>query len=155
MSFPGAVGALPVAGAANIVDGDTFDIGATRIRLWGVDAVEGAQTCELNGHPWDCGGEATRRLTAFLAGTEVKCEPKDRDRYGRTVATCSARGADIGAWLVSEGLALDYVEFSKGTYKGQQVAAETAKRGVWRSKFIPPWEFRHGESKADSTEQRR
>lgn len=155
MSFPGAVGALPIAGVATIVDGDTFDIGGTRIRVWGVDAVEGEQACELNGHPWDCGGEATRRLSAFLAGAEVKCEPKDHDKYGRTVATCNARGADIGAWLVSEGLAVDYTEFSKGAYRGQQVAAEAAKRGVWRGKFIPPWEFRHGDSKGGSTEQGR
>jgi len=36
------------------------------------------------------------------------------DRYGRTVATCAVAGADMGAWLVAQGLALDWPRYSGG-----------------------------------------
>ena len=34
-----------IAGRARVVDGDSLEIGAARIRLFGIDAPEGAQHC--------------------------------------------------------------------------------------------------------------
>ncbi|WP_346656456.1 thermonuclease family protein [Bradyrhizobium sp. NBAIM01] len=45
---------------------------------------------------------------AFIARRPVNCVPLSLDRYGRTVATCSAAGKDLGEWLVRNGLALDW-----------------------------------------------
>ena len=72
----------------------------------------------------------------------VVCSPKDRDRYGRTVATCEAREIDVGRWMVLQGWALDYERYSKGEYAGAQAAAKSAKRGLWVGVFEPPWEWR-------------
>ena len=44
----------------------------------------------------------------FLGATPVHCSPVNLDQYGRTVATCSVNGIDLGGWLVSNGLALDW-----------------------------------------------
>ena len=33
------------SGTLHVVDGDTFDVGDVRVRLFGVDAVERSQTC--------------------------------------------------------------------------------------------------------------
>jgi hypothetical protein len=52
------------------------------------------------------------------------------DQYGRTVAACSADGADLGEWLVHNGLALDWPQFSKGRYDAAQRDAEHAGRGI-------------------------
>lgn len=136
-----SVGTASLAGRAKVIGADTFDLGEIRMRLWGIDAIEGDQSCYLNGKPWDCGQEAFRRLEAFIAGAEVK--PKDRDPYGRTVARCNVHDVDIGAWLVREGWALDYKQYSEGAYQQEQAAAESARRGIWQGKFDPPWEFRH------------
>ncbi len=49
---------------------------------------------------------------------------------GRTVASCSVGGADLGEWLVRSGLALDWPQYSKGRYAAAQRDAEHAGRGI-------------------------
>lgn len=43
----------------------------------------------------------------------VACEARDTDRYGRIVAVCSQSGIDLNAWMVEEGHALAYRQYSK------------------------------------------
>lgn len=64
------------------------------------------------------------------------------DQYGRTVATCSAGDADLGEWLVQNGLALDWPQFSKGRYKAAQWSAERAGLGIWKGSYVEPWLYR-------------
>lgn len=132
----------PIVGQALVVDGDTVDIGDTRVRIWGIDAIESGQTCSREGRPWDCARDISFGLSAHLDGQIVTCQPKGSDRYGRVLALCLVRNGDLGAWLVQQGLALDYTEFSGGAYKVQEAVAKTAKRGIWRGDFVPPWEWR-------------
>jgi hypothetical protein len=40
------VSAAEVSGPARVIDGDTLDIGTTRVRLFGIDAPESAQRCK-------------------------------------------------------------------------------------------------------------
>jgi len=45
--------AQTLVGRASVVDGDTLEIRGERVRLWGIDAVESAQTClDEAGKPW-------------------------------------------------------------------------------------------------------
>jgi endonuclease YncB( thermonuclease family) len=54
----------------------------------------------------------------------VSCLPISLDRYGRTVATCSVGATDLGDWLVRNGLALDWPQYSKRKYDDVQREAE-------------------------------
>jgi endonuclease YncB( thermonuclease family) len=101
--------------AAQVTDGDTLKQGGVTYRLWGIDAPELTQTCPDG---WPAGRMAATRLQALTAGRPIVCQEKDRDRYGRTVAICRASGEDLGAKLVSEGLAWAFVRYS-GDYVGQ------------------------------------
>src|SRR5690606_10132769 len=56
---------VTVAGPAKVVDGDSLEIGATQIRLFGIDAPEGRQTCARNGTAWRCGEDAATHLRAL------------------------------------------------------------------------------------------
>jgi endonuclease YncB( thermonuclease family) len=132
----------PLIGIASVIDGDTIEIAKARIRFWGIDAIEADQTCTRDGRVWDCARHTLVTLKARLDRQTVYCQPKGRDLYGRIVATCQARGEDIGTWLVGQGLALDYPEFSGGAYAAEQVVAQAAKRGLWRGDFQLPWEWR-------------
>jgi endonuclease YncB( thermonuclease family) len=115
-----------LAGQASIVDGDTLEIHGTRIRLWGIDAPESSQLCR---------GE-------FIARRPVSCIPISHDRYGRTVASCSIAGTDLAGWLVGNGLALDWPQYSKGKFDTIQREAEHAGRGMWAGSYVEPWLYR-------------
>ena len=98
-----------LAGQASVIDGDTIEIHGTRIRLWGIDAPENAQLCRgEDSLQYRCGAKAANDLDVFIARRPVSCTPISLDQYGRTVATCSVDGTDLGQWLVSNGLALDW-----------------------------------------------
>jgi endonuclease YncB( thermonuclease family) len=61
---------------------------------------------------------------------------------GRTVATCSVGGADLGEWLVRGGLAFDRPQYSKRKYDAAQRDAEHAGRGTWAGSYVEPWLYR-------------
>ena len=117
-------------GQASIVDGDTLEIHGTRIRLWGIDAPESTQLCRgEDSLQYRCGAKAANDLDAFIGGRPVSRTPISLDQYGRTVATCSVNGTDLGQWLVGNGLALDWPNYSHGMYDKIQREAEHAGRG--------------------------
>jgi endonuclease YncB( thermonuclease family) len=51
-------------------------------------------------------------------------------------------GADLGEWLVRNGLALDWPEYSKGKYGADQSTAEQAGRGIWAGSYVRRWLYR-------------
>lgn len=132
-----------MTGQASIIDGDTLEIHGTRIRLWGVDAPESDQLCRgEDSLQYRCGAKAANDLDAIIAKRPVSCIPISLDQYGRTVATCSVGGVDLGEWLVRNGLALDWPQYSQGRYDAVQREAEHAGRGIWEGSYVEPWLFR-------------
>jgi endonuclease YncB( thermonuclease family) len=132
-----------ILGSAVVTDGDTVRIGDTRIRLFGVDAPEGKQSCLREGLSWLCGQESAKYLRKIVAGQPLSCEVRDRDRYGRTVAICRLPdGRDIGAEMVSGGMALAYRQYGGSMYDGAEAEAKKFARGLWAGVFQSPWEWR-------------
>ncbi len=129
-----------IVGSAQVIDGDSFVVAGTEVRLYGIDAPERRQTCLRGGRAWNCGAEAAAALRAAAAGREVVCRPRDRDRYGRTVAVCVAGGVDLGAAMVKGGLAV-----ALGAYAADEREARDARRGIWSSSFDRPeaWRAKH------------
>ena len=130
-----------LSGLAGAIDGDTLEVNGVRVRLHGIDAPEHDQPCWFRRQRWPCGLEAKRVLANQLHGRQVVCEVRDRDVHGRIVATCSIAGRDINAWMVEEGWALAYRRYSHA-YVVQEARAQRGRRGLWRSQFVPPWEWR-------------
>lgn len=127
-----------------VQDGDSFVMQQTTIRLDGIDAPEIKQNCySADGSIWRCGGEARNQLTKMLRKGDVKCEPRAKDRYGRTVATCSARDIpDIAQEMVRLGWAINAAKLGEGKYAAAEEEARNAKRGIWQGKFERPTVFR-------------
>jgi endonuclease YncB( thermonuclease family) len=136
-------GQSAIVGRAAVIDGDTFDIGRVRIRLWGIDAPESRQTCtNADGQLWRCGAAARTALRTLTTGASLQCISQYRDRDGRQVAKCSIGGRDVAGQLVAQGWVLDYPHFSKGAFQASERQARLKRIGVWQGTVTPPWEWR-------------
>lgn len=132
-----------IAGRATVVDGDGVEIGGVKIRLFGVDAPEIDQYCNrADGTRWRCGQYATVELDRTIAGREVTCAVRDKDRYGRPVAVCRVAEIDLAAAQTKSGLAVAYRKFTRD-YVDEEDDARSAKRGVWSGRFEMPWDWRN------------
>jgi len=139
----GAAFAADVIGLASVIDGDTVEIHGTRIRIFGIDAPESDQLCRNEeSELYRCGQKASNALFDFIARRPLECVEVDRDRYNRSVAVCSVGATDITDWLVRNGLALDWPQYSKGDYADAQAEAKREQRGMWGGSFKEPWNYR-------------
>ncbi|MBJ7483507.1 thermonuclease family protein [Brevundimonas sp.] len=132
-----------VVGRASMIDGDTFEIHDQRIRLWGVDAPEGRQSCDdAQVKAYACGRVAANRLDQHIQGRPVSCFEEDIDRYGRLVARCEVGGEDIGAWTVRQGHAVRYARYAGTAYVVEEAVARGGRAGVWAGRFTEPETWR-------------
>lgn len=137
-----AITEAPPAAQIRVVDADTVDIDGTRYRLHGIDAPERHQKCRTWGLTWRCGAAATEALMSRAEG--MSCQGSEADRYGRVVGVCSSGGEDLNAWLVAQGWALAYRQYSDD-YVSQEDRARSTRRGIHRGDFVEPWDWRRGE----------
>lgn len=111
-----------LCGRAWVIDGDTIDIGGTRIRLAGIDAPE-------MDHPY--GKSAKWALVNLCKGQEVRAVFDGDLSHDRTVATCYLPdGRDLSAEMVRAGMAIDWPKFSGGKYAGLEPSG--IRRKLWR-----------------------
>ena len=126
------------SGTARASDGDSLVLQGDRVRLVGIDAPELDQVCwDGDGAQWRCGRAAREELAARLAAGPAECQPRGEDKYGRTLASCSVGGTDLGAHMVERGLAL-----STEGYGAQERTARSDRRGLWQGRFIDPRTWR-------------
>jgi endonuclease YncB( thermonuclease family) len=143
----------------SVYDGDTMEVvpgrcllahfrlrcPAQHLRLLGVDAFERLQTCgDGKGGIWYCGAIATNRLKQLVATPGFGCQVDEEflDRHAREFAVCFVEGKDVGAILVSEGLAFAYGRRTR--YIAIEEQAMREKRGAWAGTFVRPQFFRSG-----------
>ncbi|QPM89204.1 thermonuclease family protein [Pseudooceanicola algae] len=127
-----------VTGAARVVDGDTLDIAGTKIRLFGIDAPESAQSC--NGLP--CGQQSTAFMQRITSGRQITCTGAEYDAYDRLLAHCFAGKVDLGGTMIANGHAMAFVRYSRD-YLPLEDEARAAGRGLWaRGTPQTPWDFR-------------
>lgn len=107
------------AGEARAIDGDTFALGETRFRAWGIDTPE-------RGRPG--ADQATRALAHILRHWSLTCTRKGRS-YDRIVVQCVIAGTsqDPACFMVAAGLAERVERYDRGHYRPctpQEIAAE-------------------------------
>jgi endonuclease YncB( thermonuclease family) len=134
-----------ISGRAEVTDGDSLEIGAARLRLYGVDAPEGRQSCTRDGRAWACGNEAARKLRGLIGDRTVTCTRRDVDDYGRIVAVCRSGAADLAAEMARSGLATAYRRYSND-YVDEENEARAARRGIWAGEFTPPEDYRRADA---------
>jgi endonuclease YncB( thermonuclease family) len=140
--------AAEVTGRVRVIDGDTFDVGRTRVRLFGIDAPEQAQSCtSKDGRRWRCGAWVSAVVTQRFQDRQARCVPIETDRYGRTVARCYVQGRDVAKSLVEDGLAFAYRRYSMD-YDLDEKGAAIRGAGLHDSSFQAPAAFRQSRTDA-------
>lgn len=134
-----------VIGKPRVIDGDTIEIAGDRVRLSGIDTPEKKQTClDESGKRWRCGEDAIFALLDLVGTHWITCKGEKRDRYGRLIAVCFAGPFDINAKMVRQGWALAYRKYSNA-YVAEEAEAKSKRRGLWRGRFVSPWDWRRGQ----------
>lgn len=67
-------------------------------------------------------------LERLMGAGAVQCEDRGRDRFGRSIGLCRAAGRDLGADMVSAGMAWAFTRYSSD-YVDQERAALGARLG--------------------------
>ena len=131
-----------IAGVASVIDGDTIEIHGQRIRLHGIDSPESSQLCvRPTGERWRCGQQASFALADRIGRATVSCQPRDRDRYGRTVAVCFKGNEDLNRWMVATGWAVAFRRYS-ADYVADEDDARLNRINIWSGDFDMPWDWR-------------
>lgn len=119
-----------------VLDGDTFETAAERIRLFGIDAPERTQRG---------GAQAADALRRLIGNASPNCAEIDRDRYGRMVAHCSVSGADLSLALLRAGYAAVWCHYVRklrpnlpDPFQRAELEVRHANRGIWGRK-LEPW----------------
>ncbi len=132
-----------IVGEPLVLNAGMLIVRGQNIVLWGVDAPDRMQNCRRNNKEWHCGRHAAYALIDKTKDQDVRCADRDLDEFARIQAVCFIGEEDINAWLVKEGWALAYPWHTED-YVDLEIAARDAKKGLWRSQFISPSEWRSG-----------
>ncbi len=126
-----------------VIDGDSLRVkrngGIIEIRLYGIDSPEWGQAY---------GNRAKRHLKSRVSHRTVTVEPRDVDRYGRTVALVSSSGRLMNREMVRQGLAWMYPKYCKeqplcSDLRRVEEDARARRTGLWREKNpISPWHWK-------------
>lgn len=142
MKPPTPVQACVPATAERVIDGDTLIVrkaaGLERIRINQIDAPERSQ-------PY--GVQATQCLANLVQNQPLTVCSDGTDRYGRTVASVTAGGRDVGAAMVSQGCAWAYTKYLEAgsNLPTFQAGAQQAGLGLWAfAGSVAPWQYRAG-----------
>lgn len=136
-----------VVGIATVTDGDTVRVNGITVRLYGIDAPVGAQSCNAkNGGKWSCGADATKALKKLVNGKELECDRTGagQDLYSRMIAICKlASGQDVNAEMINQGMAWSFKQYSH-VYDALEEKAKASGLGIWQATCTQtPWDYRH------------
>ena len=120
-----------------VVVGDVVKVDGKAYRLWDIDALEPQQQCADG---WAGGAAAKLALYELVRDHQVACQPKGTDHNGRMVAVCRADGVDLGATMISIGLARVHTR-GNSHYVEREASAKAAKLGIHKHDCIKAWQW--------------
>lgn len=124
-----------------VIDGDTIHIGKLKYRFFGIDAPEIKQICEKDNKKIQCGILAKNFLKNKISDKIPACITKDKDRYQRLIAECFINNESLSRFMVREGYAVAYSQYSKDFVEDEKFAKEN-KLGIWSMSFQMPSDYR-------------
>lgn len=137
--------------AQTVVDAATVDVGGTKMRLWGIDVPDAAQSCDEGA--WHPRQEATSALQAFVGADKLDCfqvSMNYEEKIPEALCYVVRRGGqrdDVQMFMVANGWAwavrpgtLRYVDFERSAVRGKtgMHAHQCERADRWRRKNPTP-----------------
>ena len=88
-------------GPPEVVDGETVRVSGKAFRLYGIDAPDIAQTCEIRDRKYNCGRVSMTALMDLVAGVNIRCVPRRGATGTPVMANCYATGYDLSEGMVA------------------------------------------------------
>lgn len=138
----------------NVIDGDTIIVLEKtkeekivhKVRLEGIDAPERGQ---------DGYEDAKHYLEKLIWGETVTVQYTERDRYGRILGLVVYGTVPVNEEMVREGWAWRYKHSTSRKLASHESDAKTVKKGVWSEPNpVPPWEWKAGKRREESSKER-
>ncbi len=142
--------ATELRGVPKVISGDMIELGGHRLRLEGIDAPEPNQRCLFRTRFYDCGEIARSALLDLTAGVEVVCRTLGSGAAETQAARCFAEGYDLSEGMVYTGWALA-LPGAPDRYVAMQERAETRRHGLWKGRFVAPWDWLKGQRLPEET----
>jgi endonuclease YncB( thermonuclease family) len=140
-----------ISGQPKILSGDTLSVGGMVLHLNGIEAPEMPQMCRAaSGRAFDCGLVSKTALMDLTVAVSVSCRLTGGKRQDLPEAQCFAAGYDLSKGMVHTGWALAWPR-SGTVYSIVENSARNSSRGMWRGKFITPWDWRSGNRLAEQS----
>lgn len=135
LSFGNMIGGSPdeVSGRARVIDGDTLEVGGTRVRIAGIDAPELQQRCRDGSA---CGWQAKAFLADVIGEHRVRCVIEGTDIYGRSLAACRVGPHDLGEALVRAGHAIPWEPRGRSRYEPLRRPVGFEEPAAWRRRVM-------------------
>lgn len=131
-----------VEGRATALSGDSLRIGATALKLAGIEAPERDQLCgRPDGRTWRCGGAARDAMARVLRSGAVTCTLTGEVEGGVSLATCNAGRKDVAHELVRNGHVFAVAAIFSG-YGSVESEAKAARIGIWFGEALRPADYR-------------
>ena len=135
-----------------VADADTITVLDTnkkqhKIRFEGIDAPERGQAF---------GTKATDALKAAIGRQSVVVKVSGKDRYDRLIGTVFVGEKNLNEWLVANGWAWHYKQYSKDKrLADHEKKAKEARVGLWgdANKPMPPWDYRSAKRQQSSVQK--
>ncbi len=136
------------ASEVEVLDAEHLRLEGVTYRLAGIDAPEPDQQCLQGSRLYACGAVAVGGLMDLTAGAEVACRTGEAESAGAATdgsvnARCYADGYELSEGMVYTGWALAD-RASGGRFLDLEADARNRRRGLWRGRFVPPWDWRAG-----------
>jgi endonuclease YncB( thermonuclease family) len=80
-------------------------------------------------------------MRKLIEGGAVVCKYRGHDRYKCSIGLCRADGEDLGAAMVSAGMAWAFTRYS-ADYVGNERAAVGSRLGVHAHDCMKAWDWR-------------
>jgi len=140
-----------VSGPGRTVDADIIMVGKQRVILYGIDAPDRDQICQVGELLWGCWDAAKGALDGLMGTNEVACTLTDEkpDPFGRRWGTCMVGEMDLSAEMVRIGMARAFVPQTE-QYLPLETEAQAAAVGVFQPGAVVdlPWKWRAEHSRS-------